>query len=551
MHLLASLIAGVAGAEGGTVTVYNRGTVVLSTLYTDFEGTGTTGNPATLDASGRAKLYVNQYAQVVVKNSSGSTVVDYVDGKDAGAVEVRSASLIGTAYSGGSAAGNPLSVEAAFDKLITSFGSTDFNVLLAGAGVTVQSALGALWRARVFDVKAYGALVDGATNDLNAVNAASAAANAAGGGKVFFPPGTCNISGTPSTYANVEWLGCGIGISTIRMTGGSYLMPSSTEMPKEVRGFSFAFTHALARWISCVNTSNKCNFYDCDFQRVVAASGSGVFLFQNAQETRFTRCSVDFGTSASTLFQVTQGSVVILDDSQIVQYFASGSIGNLTGTSATVLSRLTLNRCYIDYSQNGGQNCLGIQLGDYSVARVTGCRLRPMSSTTVYAILIRTNSTTNCYAFEDNNDLTESYTKLTSAPSLAQYSIPYDVSSSAAYWHKGSRKTANVAPDSPNGATITLYTSVAEVHMIRTTAGAGTRLIVTDTTFGSDNMLATVYVHNDTGASITYQWSTGFASAGSTFAVAANSVRCFSLVYSRERTKWFIVSDIAGAETAE
>src|SRR4051812_30364324 len=39
-------------------------------------------------------------------------------------------------------------------------------------------------------VTAHGALGDGATNDTPAINAAIDACNAAGGGTVYFPPGT-------------------------------------------------------------------------------------------------------------------------------------------------------------------------------------------------------------------------------------------------------------------------------------------------------------------------------------------------------------------------
>ena len=41
-----------------------------------------------------------------------------------------------------------------------------------------------------FDVKAYGATGDGKTLDTDAINKAIEAANAAGGGMVFFPAGT-------------------------------------------------------------------------------------------------------------------------------------------------------------------------------------------------------------------------------------------------------------------------------------------------------------------------------------------------------------------------
>lgn len=48
---------------------------------------------------------------------------------------------------------------------------------------------------QVFNVRAYGAKGDGSTDDTSAVNAAFAAAYAAGGGVIYFPPGTYLIAG--------------------------------------------------------------------------------------------------------------------------------------------------------------------------------------------------------------------------------------------------------------------------------------------------------------------------------------------------------------------
>lgn len=47
----------------------------------------------------------------------------------------------------------------------------------------------------VYNIKSYGAAVDGTTDDTAAVNAAIAAAQSAGGGTIFFPEGTTRING--------------------------------------------------------------------------------------------------------------------------------------------------------------------------------------------------------------------------------------------------------------------------------------------------------------------------------------------------------------------
>src|SRR5689334_13124880 len=57
-------------------------------------------------------------------------------------------------------------------------------------------------RAPVYDVKSYGATGAGKAVDTDAINNAIAAANAAGGGTVFFPAGTY-ISGSIHLKSNV------------------------------------------------------------------------------------------------------------------------------------------------------------------------------------------------------------------------------------------------------------------------------------------------------------------------------------------------------------
>lgn len=74
--------------------------------------------------------------------------------------------------------------------------------------------------ARVFNVKGYGALVDGSTDDTTAVNATIAAAVANGGGIVYFPPGICVIASTLTTIttSGVILKGAGRESSLIRFT---------------------------------------------------------------------------------------------------------------------------------------------------------------------------------------------------------------------------------------------------------------------------------------------------------------------------------------------
>jgi len=59
-------------------------------------------------------------------------------------------------------------------------------------------------------------------------------------------------------------------------------------------------------------------------------------------------------------------------------------------------------------------------------------------------------------------------------------------------------------------------------------------------------------IWNDTAGLITYEWGTNVSGSGSTFTVAANSVRTFRLVMcATPSSRWRLVGTVAGAEVAE
>jgi hypothetical protein len=70
----------------------------------------------------------------------------------------------------------------------------------------------------IYPVTAYGAVGDGITNDRAAIQACINACSAAGGGVVYFPPGTYGI-GTSAVYLadGVSLMGCGHGASILRI----------------------------------------------------------------------------------------------------------------------------------------------------------------------------------------------------------------------------------------------------------------------------------------------------------------------------------------------
>lgn len=224
MHCIDVLACGVNGAEGGTASLYTRGTSTPAAYYLTAEADGSSStDEIQLDSYGAAVVYVNEYVDVIVKSSGGAVVREFTAMSGAADVEVRNAAFTGTNYTtAASAAGNPVALDSVLSRWRDSAGSAalDWNVVLGGSNTTLQAALGPVTEI-LFNVKdsAYGATGDGTTNDATAINAAIAAA-AAVGGIVYFPPGTYRITSalTPSSCSLV---GAGAEASSIAIDSAS------------------------------------------------------------------------------------------------------------------------------------------------------------------------------------------------------------------------------------------------------------------------------------------------------------------------------------------
>lgn len=230
MHLIAPLVTGINGAESGHAEIYNRGTSTPATYYSTFEGAvhGTSAANLTLDSFGGAEAYVNNLVDVVVKSTSGTTVRSFTAGDASGNTEVRSAAFTGTHYdTAASAVSNPTTLQAVLDLWKTNAGnhvsgSIDWKVRAGGISKTLAAWMGVIGGNPVYNVKdpTYAATGDGTTDDLAAINLATAAA-ASAGGIVYFPPGTYSVSGAVAIPAKVSMLGAGMESTTIQVDHAS------------------------------------------------------------------------------------------------------------------------------------------------------------------------------------------------------------------------------------------------------------------------------------------------------------------------------------------
>jgi Pectate lyase superfamily protein len=80
----------------------------------------------------------------------------------------------------------------------------------------------------VFNVKGEGAVGDGSTDDTAAIQAAIDAADAAGGGTVYFPEGTY-ICTTLTLYSRVYLVGAGVGVSILKLKASTNAALIQTE----------------------------------------------------------------------------------------------------------------------------------------------------------------------------------------------------------------------------------------------------------------------------------------------------------------------------------
>lgn len=221
MHLVAPLAAGVAGAENGIAEIYQRDTLVRATYYLDFEGATPIGTGADfdLDSHGGGIVYVNELCDIVVKTSGGASHRVFVAGDAAPAVEVNSESFTGTNYQTAlSGPGEPTTLQAVLDLWIAQNGAVDWQVEVDGGPISIAEAVAGL-TGLVFNVRdpAYGAIGNGVADDSAAITAAYTAAIAAGGGIVYFPPGTYRTLGGHSIddFGTVSFIGAGTSATTI------------------------------------------------------------------------------------------------------------------------------------------------------------------------------------------------------------------------------------------------------------------------------------------------------------------------------------------------
>lgn len=277
--LVQFLAAGAVGAPNGRAIFHLRGTSTPATdyLYLDFErNSQPESHIIELDAYGSAEVYTAVAVDVTIETLAGNFLRQVTLGDSSNVVEVRSDAFTGTDYDGDPAltAGEPIMLTEVLDKWLVSAGAVDWRVSVGGIPTTLQAALGGL--AGMFvNVKdpTYGAVGDGVTDDTTAILAALAS----GGGIVFFPPGTYNVTSLNPSVANIVLMGCGQDASIIRGTSaGTFVLSfadNTVASSKRITGLGFT-TSASYTVIIDVEQSQSLSIDHCKFNEATVTTAA-------------------------------------------------------------------------------------------------------------------------------------------------------------------------------------------------------------------------------------------------------------------------------------
>lgn len=238
-----------AAVASGTAWFYQPGTFTARTVFSDADGLAAITQPVALDAAGRATVYTKTPCRIVVQDSTGLTVLDTDRGNtlNAAQVEIENANITGTDVAGGTGAqvlGGRTDLDSFLGALADTLNAPTGSVSVGAGNQPFGDAITTL--GSIFNVKAstFGAVGDGINDDTAAINRALAALVAAGGGILFFPPGTYKNTGLDAISTAVTILGCGPRISILSIATFNYILNVQSNGSVRVANMGFSATTA-------------------------------------------------------------------------------------------------------------------------------------------------------------------------------------------------------------------------------------------------------------------------------------------------------------------
>jgi len=346
--------------SGGLIYTYVAGTTTPATTYTSLTGLVAQPNPIVLNAAGRVptgEIWLNDDStyKFIVKTSLGVQIGSYDN--------VPGINDFPPIYADLSNTSNPT----LGDALVGFRQSNSSGNLANSVGRTVHQKLQEL-----ISVKDFGAVGDGLTNDLTAIQNAIAALS--GGGTLYFPAGNYFVTGKIEITANgVSILGDGRGATTITtnaLTGDIIAVGSSISITRSntisnltinsvvarTDGASIHVAGAKATTIDNVEIRNG-----FDGIRVTSYGNQAQTVINNVliENSTFFGIGMVFGETNNVCNEVFITQVTIADCWYGVKFFLC------SGFYSSNVSIYTSRNVGVAMEPNAGQSIYGLQLSNW------------------------------------------------------------------------------------------------------------------------------------------------------------------------------------------
>jgi hypothetical protein len=244
--------------------------------------------------------------------------------------------------------------------------------VIAGPGTgnqaaTLASILGSPTRGpftarAIYDVKDYGALGDGSTDDTTAIQSCINAAPS--GSIVYFPPGTYIVSATIQLSGNITYMGADSGVSVVKQKSGSNLNA----------------VMASLGWTAGTNATSVAptDIYRLQVQGQPADSGNGHGIVLQSYQSSIEYCYVQSTKGDGIRFDTaSQSGSVTVSNTMVENHLFRCQVRTTTGAGINIAdatnNKLTdgwIRDCIV---QNPGGNGVNIQASAGWV--VAGCHV--------------------------------------------------------------------------------------------------------------------------------------------------------------------------------
>lgn len=301
-----------AAVASGKAWFYQPGTTSTQvTVFSDADGLYALTQPVSLDAGGRAVVYTDRVVQCEVQTAAGATVrlSDRANAVQAAQVEIQNTVATGTDLTtGAQVAGGRTDLNTFLSNLRTSFGAADGQVLVGTAAQNLRDVLSgssSVFYTVTNTTYAGGAVGDDSNDDTAEIQAAINAASNAGGGIVYFPPGTYKVSSALTISTNkIRLLGAGAGVTTIKQYGASAYILNVSGADAVIDGITLNAA-GVATGRTLIATGDRLRVYNCNFNQGTNNAVATCITTSGSGSVDFFGCS--FTINATTQFMLTTG----------------------------------------------------------------------------------------------------------------------------------------------------------------------------------------------------------------------------------------------------